>query len=140
MTNATSLAAILALVLAFGLVGWAGLRRRRALIAEFGHDGGFRGPCFECDVGVPELESSVRCRLGADASALYVMATAERGAFTAAFGSDLRLPWDRLRWRVGRVFFKRIMWFEDGSRQLHLYLPLAVGQRLLRDAGRDAPA
>jgi hypothetical protein len=130
--------------LAFGLMFLIHGRMQR-LQREFGFAGGFPGAGYESVVTFAHAESGYRCRAGADAEALYLIAPADRGRrggfggeATEPLRSDLRIPWNQMETRPGNVFLKKILWFHLRARGLSFYMPSDVGERLLADAGRSA--
>jgi hypothetical protein len=104
-------------------------------------DGDFGGERYECILRFASLEYGVRCFIGVDASALYLLARSARKKSwwrfrnpNEVFRHDLHIPWQDLDCRVGRVYLKDCMWFHIPSRGLHFYVPRNIGDRLLMDA------
>ncbi len=130
--------------LAFGLMFLIHGRMQR-LQRDFRFAGKFTGATYESVVTFAQAESGYRCRAGADADALYLVAPADggsrwhfRGDDTVPLRHELRIPWTEIECRAGRVFLKEILWFHLRARRLHFYMTKEVGERLLADATRAA--
>ena len=117
---------------------------------DYGYQGGFPGTPYECDLRSADSEWPVRCFLGATDAALYLMADPQAlkrswwgwekyGSFRNVFKTNLRIPWTSLQCRAGSMFFKEVIWFENRPRRFYIYVPRAIGEKLLIDAGRQIP-
>jgi hypothetical protein len=134
--------------LGFLLVVWRAAKIR-GFQREFQFEGEFPGQPYECQLRSTDAESPVQCRIGATDTFLYLMPpqgqTRKRwwavtyGDFQGFSKTSLRIPWSDLQWRAGRMFFKEVIWFENRPRQFYVYVPRAIGEKVLIDAGRDIP-
>ena len=124
--------------------------RIRSFQRDYGYQGGFPGKPYECDLRSADSEWPVRCFVGATDSALYLIADPQPpprpwwgwgkyGSFRTVFKTDLRIPWTSLQCRAGRMFLKEVIWFENRPRKFFVYVPREIGERVLRDAGRQIP-
>jgi hypothetical protein len=129
------------------------LSRRRSFQRDYGFQGEFPGKYYACEVRISDAEAASRCRIGATDSALYLMADPEvqRNAkwrmwqyrdwdFRAISNTDLRIPWNDLHCKAGKVFFKDVIWFQIPTRRFDVYVSREIGERILADGRREIPA
>ncbi len=145
--HVSKVAFAIAFAAAIALVLW-NVFRVRAYQRDYRFDGLFKGTLHDCQLGVSSAEELFYCRIGATEDALFLMALArddERNRrkfwgydhnFRRFSPTDLRIPWQDLECRVGKLFLKDVLWFENHPRRLYLYVPQEVGERVLKDAGR----
>lgn len=142
----TPLIVILVSAMAVALVLWnAGIVRR--FNNDYRYAAEFQGQSNECIVRFANSEYGTRCLLGADASALYLLAVPKRKvswwknrAAHSFFRANLRIPWSDLDWREKTIMFKDCIWFEIPAKKIYFYVPRDVGDKLLVDAGRKIPS
>jgi hypothetical protein len=129
-------------VMAIALVLWnAGVVRR--FQSDYRYDGEFHGQRYECILTFANSEYGTRCSLGADESALYLLAVPKRKvswwknrAAHSFFRANLQIPWSDLDWREKRIVFKDCIWFEIPAKRIYFYVARDVGDKLLIEAGR----
>jgi hypothetical protein len=138
------------LALAAALMIW-NAKKIRAYQQDYRFEGGFTGKHYDCMLGSANSEATLRCRVGADPSHLYLMARPEdpprpqifswrnQFYFRADYPTDLAIPWNDLECRPGRLFFKEVIWFRNDEKRFYVYVPREIGESLLTDAGRALP-
>jgi hypothetical protein len=142
----TTVLVIAVFVIAVALVLWnAGVVRR--FQSDYRYDGEFQGQRYECSLQFANSEHGIRCSLGADGSALYLLAVPKRTvswwknrAAHSFFRANLRIPWSDVEWREKRIMLKDSIWFEIAAKRIYFYVPRDVGDKLLVDAGRKIPS
>lgn len=141
----TAVIAIAVFVLAVALTFWnAGVMRR--FETDYRYDGEFHGQRYECVLRFANMEYGMRCFLGADASALYLLTapnhkrswwmSSRTAASNKIFKTNLRIPWTDLGWQEKTILLKDCFWFEIPAKKIYFYVPKDVGGKLLVDAGR----
>lgn len=122
-----------------------------SFFAECRFDSQFGGETYECLLGTPNTEHYIRCSLGADTSALYILSKLRNPMrwyhylYRQSWGlksitkHDLRIPWDLVQCRAGNIFFKKVIWFENRERRVYFFVARDVGEKLLADARRPMP-
>jgi hypothetical protein len=130
-------------VLAAGLISWnvAVLRR---FTNDYRFEGQFHGRRYDCVIRFANLDHGMRCFLGADATALFLLAATKRKTSWwgyvrdahAIFKTDLRIPWTDTAWKEKRIFLSDYVWFEIPSKKIYFYAPKDVGEKLLIDGQR----
>jgi hypothetical protein len=106
---------------------------------DYRFDGEFQGPRYDCRVRFAHGEGAVQCLVGADRSALYLLAPPKaKRSWWRYRGKNLKIPWTDLECRAGRTVLKDCLWFEIPPKKIHFYVPKEIGDQLLRDAGRAA--
>ena len=133
-------------VIAVVLVFW-NVRIVRRFQNDYRYDDEFQGQRYECIVQFANSDYGIRCSMGADASALYLLAVPKRKvswwknrAARSFFRANLQIPWSDLGWREKRIMLKDCIWFEIPAKRIYFYVPLDVGDKLLIDAGRKIRA
>ena len=146
----TNLIVAVGCVLAVSLVLW-NIARVRRFQRDYQYDGEI--PCvrYECDLRDSAAESPMRCLIGATESALYLASPEDQRrrkwwqswgdyrAFHRYYKANLRIPWTDLEFRATTVLFKEVIWFENRSKRFYIYVPRAIGEKVLADAGREIP-
>jgi hypothetical protein len=144
---------IVALVFVFAgfLMIWKAARMH-SLQRDYGYQSEFPGKHYPCELRSADAESAIRCLIGASDSALYLMADPEvqrkvrwwqqyqNYDFRMLSKTGLRIPWNDLECRAGKMFFKEVIWFENRPRRFYIYIPRAVAETVLSDARRPIPA
>lgn len=150
MTFGANFYITLAAAAAAALMIW-NVTRIRGYQRDWGYEGEIPGTYYPCDLRSADSEFPMQCRIGASDSAFYLMAdpqalptrTAFRrgkyGSFQSLFKSGLRVPWNELSWRGGSMFLKEVIWFENRRRRFFVYVPREIGEKVIRDAGREPP-
>lgn len=118
----------------------------RQTMIGYHYDGPFRGTLYKSHYRMASAEASAPCLLGADRNALYIMrlpGPPRRGWAPSNdildASLDLRFPWRALRYKWGRIFWRRCLWSRVESPRLDFYVPADIGARLLADADRPPP-
>jgi hypothetical protein len=144
---------LVALVFVFAvlLVIWNAVRIR-GYQRDYQYEGGFPGEPYPSELRTPDTEWPMKCLIGATDTALYLMADPQDhnkrlwwgwgkyASFRQFYKNDLRIPWTDLEFRAGKMFFQDVIWFENRQKKFYVFVPRAVGEKVLTDAGRAIPS
>lgn len=146
----TPVIVVLVFVFAGFLMAW-NAARVRTLQRDYGYEGEFPGKHYQCELRSADAKSAVRCFIGASDSALYFMADPEVQSkvrwwqqyqnydFRMLSNTGMRIPWTDLQCRTGKMFFKEVIWFENRPKRFYVYVPRAIAETVLSDAGHPIP-
>jgi len=132
-------------VAAVALMFWNAGNMRR-FESDYRYDDEFQGNRYECMLRFANLDYGIRSLLGANGSALYLLAAPKHKVRwwgnRAAHGrlkTNLQIPWTDLAWQEKTILLKDCIWFEIPERKIYFYVPRDVGEKILSDAGRKVP-
>jgi hypothetical protein len=116
--------------------------------SDYHYDGQFSRQRYKCVLRFSNHETGTRCFTGADVSGLYLLIdpTVRRAWWSFGVGiegvlqKNIRIPWSDLDFRTGRVLLRNCTWFDLPSKNIHFYVPVNIGEKLLADAERKIPA
>jgi hypothetical protein len=140
--HTSTLLVIAVFVMAAALMYW-NIRVMRRFETDYRYDGEFQGKRYECILRFANSDSSIRCVVGANASALYLLTAPQRkrpwwgnSGARGHLRTNLQIPWSDLVWSEKRILLKERVWFEIPSKKIYFYVPPDIGDYLLVDAER----
>jgi hypothetical protein len=140
--HTSTLLVIAIFVMAAVLVYW-NFRVMRRFERDYRYGGEFQGKRYECILRFANSDSGIRCAVGANASALYLLTAPQRKrpwwGYNGGLGflrNNLQIPWSDLVWSEKRILLKERVWFEIPSKKIYFYLPPDIGDHLLVHAER----